>query len=169
MNLRCLLWQLLFTSFLLSGLVCRYAECCPLLLSFTCFQCTILLLLLLPLLWILIAAPSLFPPGEEAGFNQDILSVTVSETIYRIQSHIYVVLNVSGLCIMQRLMSSVCVECTGSVGTKRKLDENNDDESLHQQEEGTKDAWKTVWWTAVKTVKALLMQCGITFPECQCF
>lgn len=38
---------------------------------------------------------------------------------------------------MQRL--TVCVDCAGKGSERKQKEENNDDESLHQLEEGTKD------------------------------
>lgn len=117
-NLRCLMWQPPFTLFFLSGIVCRYAECCLSLLSFTCFWCTVLLLLQSPLLWIYITVLS---PLKESRFSPWYALYHQYQKLYILHTKSHLCCVLSGLCIMQKL-----VDCTGSLGDKEMLDEIDD-------------------------------------------
>ena len=93
-----------------------------------------------------------FPPWSS--------SVTVSETLYTAYKVPFMLCSMLKWCVHHQRLT-VCVDCTG---TKRKLEENNEDESLRQLEEGIKDAWMNVWWTAVKWLSKLCLCRVALFP-----
>lgn len=98
--------------------------------------------------------PASHPTREEAGSHKDTLPVTLSQNLYTT----YMLCSVLVVCASCRDVQNVWTALAeGSVETKRELDENNVDESPHQMGEGTKDAWKTVWWTAVNWLSRLCL------------
>lgn len=122
------------TRFLLCGLVCRYAECCPERHLFSMHYSS-------PATVAVVVdhcrCPASLPTGEEAGSHKDTLPITSSPSLYPTYM-LCSVLVVCASCGHVRNVWTALAE--GSVETKREPHENTVDESPHQLEEGTKDA-----------------------------
>lgn len=150
----------------------RTAVCCCLFLSFTSPQCTILLLLLSPLLWILITSPVSLPQRGYSFQPRCPLSVTISETLCTAYKVTFM------LCSMLKWSVHRCKNlqyvwtalAKGSFRTQRKLEENSDGEKPAPTGKGNKRCLNELLMDCCKmTVRALLTPCGITSPERQCF
>lgn len=111
-----------------SGLVCRCAEwqeCCTLpssfLPSFTSSTATVAIVVDSH------HCPASLPQGECSFSPRYPVRRHIRDSVYCNQGHIYVVFDVKGVCAS---CEDLQYRWTGSIGTKRKLEDSDDDERL---------------------------------------
>lgn len=111
-----------------SGLVCRCAEwqeCCTLpssfLPSFTSSTATVAIVVDSH------HCPASLPQGEGSFSPRYPVRRHIRDSVYCNQGHIYVVFDVKGVCAS---CEDLQYGWTGSIGTKRKLEDSDDDERL---------------------------------------
>lgn len=116
-------WPLSLPLVLCAGVLSgRSAARCPHLSS----RASPLLPLLSPLLWILITA-RLSSPERMQFLTKISVRRHIRDSVYCNQGHIYVVFDVKGVCAS---CEDLQYGWTGSIGTKRKLEDSDDDERL---------------------------------------